>query len=101
MRRFTEDGEEIMLDNRKKAGNVAESSEPVVTDDPTITPRRRAKMRQVDTLGNEVVDRVESKKVKANPDGEIPETRRKTAVFSRLAKSLGELQDELAEEENA
>ena len=101
VRRFTEDGEEIMLDNRKKAGNVAESPEPVVADDPTMTPRRQAKMRQVDTLGNEVVDREESKKVKANHDGEVPETRRKTAVFSRLAKSLGELQDELAEEENA
>jgi hypothetical protein len=101
VRRFTEDGEEIKLDTRRKSGNGTESLEPVVADEMTMTPRRRAKIRQVDALGNEVIDSMKSKKGKEEPDGEIPESRRKKAVFTRLAKSLGELQDELAEEEDA
>lgn len=97
-RRFTEDGEEILLDTRRKTGNLAASLEMAVPDD-TTTPRRRAKMRQVDALGNEVNDGMGW--FKKDLDREVPESQRRTAVLSRLAKSLGELQDDLVEEENA
>ena len=98
-RRFTEDGEEIMLDTRRKNVNGG-SLVSATPDDLAMTPRRRAKMRQVDAVGNEVNSSVASKS-REEPNGEVPESRQKQAVLSRLAKSLGELQEDLAEEENA
>ena len=98
-RRFTEDGEEIVLDTRRKSANGWGSLMPTVPEDSTMTPRRRAKMRQVDAIGNEMAGSLGSKSRK-EPNGEVPEPRRKKAVLSQLTKSLEKLQDDLAEEEN-
>jgi hypothetical protein len=108
-RRFTEDGEEIVLESRRKNVSTSEESlkpTPTPVDDGTLTPRRRAKMRQVDALGNEIMETDEPKEEpKKEPNGrvngELPEPRGKKALFSRLTRSLGELQDDLAEEEDA
>ncbi|KAF8588699.1 hypothetical protein K439DRAFT_584670 [Ramaria rubella] len=98
-RRFTEDGEEIILDTRRRNAVKSENDQPAI-DDVTITPRRRAKMRQVDSFGNEVTG-TEASSPKEVRTGEVPETKGTKAVFSRLAKSLGEVRHELAEEEDA
>jgi hypothetical protein len=99
-RRFTEDGEEIILDTRRKRVDIRESVKTAVPDDTAVTPRRRAKMREVDALGNEITDGAGSKPEGA-PNRKVPEAQRKEAVFSRLARSLVKLQDDVAEEESA
>jgi len=99
-RRFREDGQEIALD--RKAGQPQPSN---IVDETTLTPRRRAKMRQVDAFGNEIVgsdmhDVEESKPKPESPDqGSV--SKRKKSTYSRIAKSLEELQKEMAEEEKA
>ncbi|KIJ49697.1 hypothetical protein M422DRAFT_246768 [Sphaerobolus stellatus SS14] len=99
VRRFTEAGEEIVLD-RKGAPSLPING----ADDTTLTPRRRAKMRQVDAFGNEItetdVQKEEIKpKAESNDKGSI--SKRKKGAYSHIAKSLEELQKELAEEEHA
>lgn len=101
-RLFTEDGEEIKL-HRK--GEVTPTSESLAVDDVMLTPRRRAKIRQVDEFGNELVPTAASSSKTAKQPEElsrsIPETKRKKTVLVQLAKSLGDLKNDLAEEEDA
>ncbi|KAF8518743.1 hypothetical protein JB92DRAFT_2058847 [Gautieria morchelliformis] len=95
-RRFTEDGEEIILDSRRKRANIGEPVKTAVPDDTTMRSWRRAK---IDAQGNEITDDAGSK-----PEGEPnrkAESQRKGPVLSRLARSLVKLQDDVAEEENA
>ncbi|KAF8520384.1 hypothetical protein BU17DRAFT_88973 [Hysterangium stoloniferum] len=101
-RRFTEDGEEIKL-HRK--GEATPASESPAVDDVTTTPRRRAKIRQVDEFGNELVSMAGSSSTATKQPEElsssIPESKRKKAVLVQLARSLGDLKNDLAEEEDA
>lgn len=96
-RKFTENGEEIVLDRKT-------SQHASGVDETTLTPRRRAKMRQVDAFGKEIIaNQLETKEGLKIDEATEKETKpqRKKQALSHIAKSLGELQQEMVQEENA
>ena len=96
-RRFTEDGEEIVLDSWRKKVSTNESRQLTPLEDMALTPKTRTKMRQVDALGNEVAGGIEA----AEPKVDLREARSKKTVISGLTRSLRELKHELEQEEEA